>query len=119
MGTTAEHLLAIPRIKDRVRATIRRICMFPEHNRRRFPILQAEFEHRSLYGAAVVYERHGAFAHFKVQRIVADIAGPLVNTHNRAATRRTRQLNRYKMPAAAASGPEIARIQSQRPAIPA
>jgi predicted NBD/HSP70 family sugar kinase len=58
MGTTAEHLLAIPRIKDRVRATIRRICMFPEHTSPTFPILQAEFENRSLYGAAVVYERH-------------------------------------------------------------
>jgi predicted NBD/HSP70 family sugar kinase len=59
MGTTAEHLLAIPRIKDRVRTTIQRICMFPEHVSPNFPIRQAEFEHRSLYGAAVVYERHG------------------------------------------------------------
>jgi hypothetical protein len=57
MGTTAEHLLAIPRIKDRVRETIRQICMFPEHQSPTFPILPAEFEHRSLFGAVVVYGR--------------------------------------------------------------
>lgn len=61
MGTTAEHLLAVPRIKDRVRATIQRICMFPEHQSPTFPILPAKFDHRSLYGAVVVYEKHGAF----------------------------------------------------------
>jgi predicted NBD/HSP70 family sugar kinase len=60
MGTTAEHLLAIPRIKDRLRATIQRICMFPEHQSPTFPILPAEFEHRSLYGAVVVYQKHAA-----------------------------------------------------------
>jgi predicted NBD/HSP70 family sugar kinase len=59
MGATAENLLAVPRIKDRVRATIQQICMFPEHRSPTFPIQPAEFEHRSLYGAAVVYERHG------------------------------------------------------------
>jgi predicted NBD/HSP70 family sugar kinase len=57
MGTTAEHLLAIPRIENRVRATIQQICMFPEHQSPSFPIVQAEFEHRSLYGAAVIYEK--------------------------------------------------------------
>jgi predicted NBD/HSP70 family sugar kinase len=61
MGTTAEHLLAIPRIKNRVRSTIQQICMFPEHQSPTFPILQAEFEHRSLYGAVVVYEKHSNY----------------------------------------------------------
>jgi predicted NBD/HSP70 family sugar kinase len=54
MGTTAEHLLAIPRIKNRVRATIQQISMFPEHQSPNFPILQAAYEHRSLYGAVIV-----------------------------------------------------------------
>jgi predicted NBD/HSP70 family sugar kinase len=58
MGTTAEHLLAIARIKDRVRATMQQICMFPEHQSRTFPILSAEFEHRALYGAVVIYDMH-------------------------------------------------------------
>jgi uncharacterized protein (TIGR00730 family) len=41
-----------------------------------------------------------------------------VNNHDRAAMRRLRQLNKYRRPATA-NGPEITRIQSQRPAIPA
>jgi hypothetical protein len=31
--------------------------MFPEHQSPNFPILRAEFEHRSLYGAVAVYEK--------------------------------------------------------------
>jgi predicted NBD/HSP70 family sugar kinase len=60
MGTTAEMLLAIPRVKDRVRSTIQQICMFPDHQSLTFPILQAQFEHRSLYGAVIVYEKHAS-----------------------------------------------------------
>jgi predicted NBD/HSP70 family sugar kinase len=57
MGTTAENLLAISRVQKKLRETIHRIAMFPEHQRDDFPILQATFVHRSVYGAAVVYEK--------------------------------------------------------------
>lgn len=57
MGTTAENLLTISRVQKKLRETIHRIAMFPEHQRNDFPILQATFVHRSVYGAAVVYEK--------------------------------------------------------------
>ena len=57
MGTTAENLLAIPRVHQRLRATIKRIAMFPEHQLPEFPILKAEEEHRAIYGAVIVYEK--------------------------------------------------------------
>jgi predicted NBD/HSP70 family sugar kinase len=57
MGTTAENLLRITRVQTKLRLTIRRIAMFSEHKSDEFPILQATFANRSLYGAAVVYEQ--------------------------------------------------------------
>jgi predicted NBD/HSP70 family sugar kinase len=57
MGTTAENLLAIPRVQQRLRATIKRIAMFPEHQSPEFPILQAQEEHRAIFGAVIVYDR--------------------------------------------------------------
>lgn len=57
MGTTAEQLLAIPRVARRLRATIQRIAMFPEHQSPRLPILQAQEKHRAILGAAIVYEK--------------------------------------------------------------
>ena len=57
MGTTAETLLAIPRVHQRLRATIKRIAMFPEHQLPDFPILKAQEEHRSIFGAVIVYEK--------------------------------------------------------------
>lgn len=57
MGTTAENLLAIPRVHRRLRATINRIAMFPEHQSPQFPILKAQEEHRAIFGAAIVYEK--------------------------------------------------------------
>jgi predicted NBD/HSP70 family sugar kinase len=56
MGTTAENLLAIPRVHLRLRETIKRIAMFPEHQSPEFPILKAREEHRAIYGAVIVYE---------------------------------------------------------------
>ena len=56
MGTTAEELIAIPRVKKKIHATIRRICMFPEHKRDDFPIEQATEPNRSIYGAVIVYD---------------------------------------------------------------
>jgi glucokinase len=55
MGTTAENLLAKPRIVQRLRATISEIAMFPAH-RDPFPIRPATYTDRSLYGAVVVYQ---------------------------------------------------------------
>jgi len=52
MGTAAEKL--IPKAIDRIRATMRRICMFPEH--KEIPIEKATEPHRSLYGAVLVYQ---------------------------------------------------------------
>ncbi len=57
MGTTAENLLAIPRVHQRLRATIKRIAMFPEHQSPEFPILKAQEEHRAIFGAVIVYEK--------------------------------------------------------------
>lgn len=37
MGTTAESLLVMPRVRERLRATLERICMYPEHPGRTFP----------------------------------------------------------------------------------
>jgi hypothetical protein len=56
MGTTAEALLQIPRVRERMRETMQRICMYPEHRRADFPILPAQEEHRAIYGAVIVYE---------------------------------------------------------------
>jgi predicted NBD/HSP70 family sugar kinase len=57
MGTTAEALLPSPRIQQRLRETMQRICMYPEHRRPDFPILAAEVEHRAIYGAVIVYDK--------------------------------------------------------------
>jgi predicted NBD/HSP70 family sugar kinase len=57
MGTTAENLLALPSVQEKVRATIRTIAMFPEHQADTFPILPAEYADRSLFGAVVVHRR--------------------------------------------------------------
>jgi predicted NBD/HSP70 family sugar kinase len=57
MGTTAETLLAIPRVQQRLRASIKRIAMFPEHQSPEFPMLKAQEEHRSIFGAVIVYEK--------------------------------------------------------------
>lgn len=53
MGTTAEKL--IPKAMDKIRATIRRICMFPEH--KEIQIKKAAEPNRSIYGAVLVYQR--------------------------------------------------------------
>jgi len=53
MGTTAEKL--IPKAMDKIRATIRRICMFPEH--KEIEIKKAAEPNRSIYGAVLVYQR--------------------------------------------------------------
>lgn len=52
MGTAAEKL--IPKVIDRIRATMRRICMFPEH--KEIPIEKATEPNRSIYGAVLVYQ---------------------------------------------------------------
>jgi predicted NBD/HSP70 family sugar kinase len=57
MGTTAEQLLAIPRAHQRLRATIKRIAMFPQHQSPEFPILKAQEDHRAIFGAVIVYEK--------------------------------------------------------------
>jgi predicted NBD/HSP70 family sugar kinase len=57
MGTTAESLLPIPRVQDRLRETMYRICIYPEHRRPDFPILPAEVEHRAIYGAVIVFDK--------------------------------------------------------------
>jgi predicted NBD/HSP70 family sugar kinase len=56
MGTTAEALLQIPRVQKRLRQTLQRICMYPEHRHPDFPIVAAEEEHRAIYGAVIVYD---------------------------------------------------------------
>jgi predicted NBD/HSP70 family sugar kinase len=56
MGTTAESLIALPRVEKRLRETMRVICQFPEHKSEVFPILKAQEEDRSLYGAIAVYD---------------------------------------------------------------
>jgi predicted NBD/HSP70 family sugar kinase len=57
MGTTADSMLAIPGAIDRVRATIQKIAMFPEHQSNDFPIRAAQEPNRSIYGAVIVYEK--------------------------------------------------------------
>jgi predicted NBD/HSP70 family sugar kinase len=57
MGMTAESLLPIPRARQRLRETMLKICMYPEHRRPDFPILPAQEEHRAIYGALLVYDR--------------------------------------------------------------
>ena len=57
MGTTAEALVPIPRVQLRLRETMRRICIYPDHRRPDFPILAAEEEHRAIYGTVIVYEK--------------------------------------------------------------
>jgi predicted NBD/HSP70 family sugar kinase len=57
MGMTAESLIPLPRVQERLRETMRRICMYPEHRTPSFPILRAEEENRALFGAAIVYKK--------------------------------------------------------------
>ena len=57
MGMTAESLLPMPRARHRLRETMLKICMYPEHRQLDFPILPAQEEHRAIYGALIVYER--------------------------------------------------------------
>lgn len=57
MGTTAENLLAQPRVAERLRQTIQTIAMFPEHQAPEFPIVPAEYADRALYGAALIHQR--------------------------------------------------------------
>ncbi|MEM4724273.1 MAG: ROK family protein, partial [Candidatus Hadarchaeum sp.] len=57
MGRTAEHL--IPKAEAQIRATMRRICMFPEHKdpEKPLPIEKAKEPNRSIFGAVLVYQR--------------------------------------------------------------
>jgi predicted NBD/HSP70 family sugar kinase len=57
MGTTAEALLSNARVQQRLRETMKGICMYPEHRRPDFPILSAEEEHRAIYGAVIVFDK--------------------------------------------------------------
>jgi len=57
MGTTAENLLAQPRVAARLRQTIQTIAMFPEHQNPKFPIVPAEYADRALYGAALIHRK--------------------------------------------------------------
>jgi glucokinase len=57
MGTTAETLLAQPRVAERLRQTIHMIAMFPEHQSPEFPIVPAEYADRALYGAALIHQK--------------------------------------------------------------
>ncbi len=56
MGTTAENMLAQSRVQQRLRTTLQQVCMFPEHKRAEFPIVQAREENRGMYGALIVFE---------------------------------------------------------------
>lgn len=56
MGTTAENLIARPRVARKLRETVRYICQFPEHKVESFPIVAAQEPNRSLYGAIAVYD---------------------------------------------------------------
>jgi glucokinase len=57
MGTTAENL--IPKVLPKIRTTMQRICMFPEHKdpERPLPLEQAKERNRSVYGAVIVYQK--------------------------------------------------------------
>jgi predicted NBD/HSP70 family sugar kinase len=57
MGTTAETMLAQPRVQQRLRSTLEQICMFPEHRRHDFPVVKATEENRGIYGALIVYSQ--------------------------------------------------------------
>jgi hypothetical protein len=57
MGMTADSLLPMPRAQQRLRETMVKIYMYPEHRRRDFPILPAQEEHRAICGALIVYDR--------------------------------------------------------------
>jgi predicted NBD/HSP70 family sugar kinase len=57
MGTTAESLLALPRVERRLRATLQRICMFPEHQADRFPIVPGTEPERAIHGAVILHDR--------------------------------------------------------------
>jgi predicted NBD/HSP70 family sugar kinase len=57
MGTTAESLIAMPRVARRLRETMQIICQFPEHKTAAFPILHAQEPNRALYGAIAVYDQ--------------------------------------------------------------
>ncbi len=56
MGTTAESLIALPRVARRLRETVQYIAQFPEHKAESFPILAAQEPNRSIYGAIAVYD---------------------------------------------------------------
>lgn len=68
MGTTADSLLSIPRVQDRLRETINRICIYPEHRCADFPILSAEVEQRAIYGAVIVFDKVSAEAGWPAAR---------------------------------------------------
>jgi predicted NBD/HSP70 family sugar kinase len=57
MGKTAKSLLRMQRVQERLRDTLDRICMYPEHRRSDFPILPAQEEKRAIYGAVIVYDK--------------------------------------------------------------
>lgn len=57
MGKTAQSLFQISRAQERLRDTMRRICMYPEHRGPDFPILSAEEKHRALFGAVIIYDQ--------------------------------------------------------------
>ena len=57
MGTTAETLIAIPLVARRLRETIQRISMFPEHKSEAFPIVKAQEPNRAIYGAIAVFDK--------------------------------------------------------------
>jgi glucokinase len=57
MGTTAETLIGTPRVAHRLRETVRKICIFPEHKAETFPILAAQEPNRAIYGALAVYDK--------------------------------------------------------------
>jgi predicted NBD/HSP70 family sugar kinase len=57
MGTTAEALLSNASVQQRLRETMKGICMYPEHRQPDFPILAAEEEHRAIYGAVIVFDK--------------------------------------------------------------
>lgn len=57
MGMTAESLLPMPQVQTRLREIMGRICMYPEHQSPDFPIVPAQEQNRSLYGAVIVYHK--------------------------------------------------------------
>ena len=57
MGTTAETMIARPRVAQKLRETMRYICQFPEHKVESFPIVAAQEANRALYGAIAVYDQ--------------------------------------------------------------